>query len=94
MEKLSDLSFHAIGFSPRLANVLEEGLGVVYVADLCRFRAEDLLLLPNFGDKLLQQVRTGLAEIGANLYQDPPVAAPCRKAAKPRRYSADIDAFG
>jgi len=94
MKQLEEMSFHDIGFSPRLANVLEEGLGIIYVADLCKFSAADLLVLPNFANKLLTQVRTGLASVGAHLVSDEEMIASMPVCPVRARYVADDEAFG
>jgi DNA-directed RNA polymerase alpha subunit len=94
-EELEEATFDSIGFPARLTNVLEEGLGVIYVADLCCFTAAELLALPNFGEKLLTQVRDGLAAVGASLaHEDPPSRAPPVRVVKPAGYSHEIEAFG
>lgn len=90
-----EATFDSIGFPARLANVLEEGLGVIYVADLCHFTAAELLALPNFGEKLLAQVRDGLAAVGTSLADEtPPSKLPEARKEPCVTYSRDIEAFG
>ncbi len=56
-------SVHSIGLPVRTANHLE-GIEVFTVADLLAKAPEDLLAIPNFGDKTLREVYNRLHEQG------------------------------
>ena len=90
-----EISIYDIGISTKSANILEAGLGVIYVDDLCKFDAALLLRLPNFGPSLLQQLRDRLNIYGKNLTGDVSVSQTIRQ--RPVRrigFSAEIEAFG
>jgi DNA-directed RNA polymerase alpha subunit len=94
MRITSETTLSCIGLPPRLVNTIEDGLGIVYVVDLCEFTAEDLLTLPSFGEKLLRCVRDRLAECGAHLASERPPPARASSRRKLPQYSRDIEAFG
>ena len=48
----------------RTVNILEEHGGIFTVKDLLASRPEDLLKLPNFGEKTLEEVRRVLQSLG------------------------------
>ena len=48
----------------RTVNILEEHGGIFTVRDLLASRPEDLLKLPNFGEKTLEEVGRVLASLG------------------------------
>lgn len=58
-------SLAQLGLPPRTINTIENRMPHVQtVEDLLQCKREDLLALPNFGDKTLEDIYTRLAEIG------------------------------
>ncbi|MDO5310135.1 MAG: DNA-directed RNA polymerase subunit alpha C-terminal domain-containing protein [Planctomycetia bacterium] len=62
MEKM-EMSLAEIGLSVRTTNCLDEH-GVATVADLLRCSREELLGIPNFGEKTLDEVLNALEKLG------------------------------
>jgi DNA-directed RNA polymerase alpha subunit len=94
MKYNEETTLSCIGLPARLVNTLETSLGIVYVVDLCKFTAEDLLRLPGFGEKLLRHVRDKLATVGAHLSSERLPLVVETKQDKPSTYSPDLEAFG
>jgi DNA-directed RNA polymerase subunit alpha len=63
MEEKLDMSIAEIGLSVRTTNCLEEH-GILTVRDLLQRRPKDLLAIPNFGEKTLEEVYKALEGIG------------------------------
>lgn len=63
LEEKLQMSLAELGLSVRTTNCLDEQ-GVSTVADLLRCRREDLLSIPNFGEKTLEEVFIALEKIG------------------------------
>ena len=57
-----DMSITEIGFSVRTTNCLEER-GIFTVNDLLRCTRDELLSIPNFGEKTLEEVYGCLAKL-------------------------------
>lgn len=62
-KRMLEESVHAIGLPVRTANHLEE-IEVYTVGDLLSKTSEELLAIPNFGDKTLHEVYTQLHKQG------------------------------
>lgn len=60
---LSHISIGELDIPPRTSNALESG-GIFTILDLLMHTQKELLSIPNFGQKSMQQVREALAAIG------------------------------
>ncbi len=58
-----NMSLAELGLSVRTTNCLDEQ-GVSTVEDLLKWRREDLLAIPNFGEKTLEEVLNALQKLG------------------------------
>ena len=65
MEDKLQMSTAQIGLSVRTTNCLEER-GIFSVEDLLNSTRDELLSIPNFGEKTLEEVFGALARIGFN----------------------------
>ena len=63
MEEKLQMSMAEIGLSVRTTNCLDEQ-GISTVADLLRCKRQDLLNIPNFGEKTLEEVFAALEKLG------------------------------
>lgn len=63
LEEKLEMSIAEIGLSVRTTNCLEEH-GILTVEDLLKKRPKDLLAIPNFGEKTLEEVYKALEKIG------------------------------
>ena len=63
MDEKMQLSLAEIGLSVRTTNCLDEQ-GVSTVADVLRCKRSDLLNIPNFGEKTLEEVFDALERLG------------------------------
>jgi hypothetical protein len=64
-----------IGLSVRIANTLEEALHIRNVLELLFYKREELLAVPNVGEKSLEEVYAKLRAVGLLPKQAPPKAA-------------------
>ncbi len=63
MQEKLDLSMAEIGLSVRTTNCLDEQ-GVSTVGELLKCKRSDLLSIPNFGEKTLEEVFNALEKLG------------------------------
>lgn len=63
LEKKLELSTAEMGLPVRTTNCLDEQ-GISTVGDLLRCSREDLLAVPNFGEKTLEEVYKALEKLG------------------------------
>ncbi|MBR4834471.1 MAG: DNA-directed RNA polymerase subunit alpha [Thermoguttaceae bacterium] len=63
MQEKLDMSLAEIGLSVRTTNCLDEQ-GVSTVGELLKCKRADLLSIPNFGEKTLEEVFNALEKIG------------------------------
>ena len=63
LEKKLELSTAELGLSVRTTNCLDEQ-GICTVGDLLACKREDLLTIPNFGEKTLEEVYLALEKLG------------------------------
>lgn len=63
LEEKLDMSIAEIGLSVRTTNCLEEH-GILIVRELLQRHPKDLLAIPNFGEKTLEEVYKALEGIG------------------------------
>lgn len=63
LEEKLRMSMAEIGLSVRTTNCLDEQ-GISTVADLLRCKRQDLLNIPNFGEKTLEEVFAALEKLG------------------------------
>ena len=63
LEEKLEMSIAEIGLSVRTTNCLEDH-GILTVRDLLQRRPKDLLAIPNFGEKTLEEVYKALEGIG------------------------------
>lgn len=63
MQEKLDLSMAEIGLSVRTTNCLDEQ-GISTVGELLRCKRSDLLSIPNFGEKTLEEVFNALEKLG------------------------------
>jgi len=75
MQQRLEMSTAEIGLAVRTTNCLEDR-GIFTVDDLLRCTREDLLSIPNFGDKTLEEVYRALEAIGFHRTSAPRDRAP------------------
>jgi DNA-directed RNA polymerase subunit alpha len=63
MQEKLDLSMAEIGLSVRTTNCLDEQ-GISTVGELLKCKRSDLLSIPNFGEKTLEEVFNALEKLG------------------------------
>lgn len=63
MSKKLEMSTAEIGLSVRTTNCLDEQ-GITTVEDLLRCKRSDLMCIPNFGEKTLEEVYQALEKLG------------------------------
>lgn len=63
LQRKLEMSTAEIGLSVRTTNCLDEQ-GIATVEDLLKCRRADLLSIPNFGEKTLEEVYQALEKIG------------------------------
>lgn len=63
MQEKLDLSMAEIGLSVRTTNCLDEQ-GISTVGELLKCQRSDLLSIPNFGEKTLEEVFNALEKLG------------------------------
>ncbi|MBR4976424.1 MAG: DNA-directed RNA polymerase subunit alpha [Thermoguttaceae bacterium] len=63
MQEILDLSMAEIGLSVRTTNCLDEQ-GISTVGELLKCTRADLLSIPNFGEKTLEEVFNALEKLG------------------------------
>ncbi len=63
MSKKLEMSTAEIGLSVRTTNCLDEQ-GITTVEDLLRCKRSDLMSIPNFGEKTLEEVYQALEKLG------------------------------
>ena len=63
MQEKLDLSMAEIGLSVRTTNCLDEQ-GISTVGELLKCKRADLLSIPNFGEKTLEEVFNALEKLG------------------------------
>lgn len=61
---LLEESLHELGLPVRIINALETGANVFTVKELLRLTPEQVLALPNFGQKTLNTIHEALAKFG------------------------------
>ena len=63
LEKQLDMSTSDLGLSVRTTNCLDEH-GIATVGDLLKCKRDELLAIPNFGEKTLEEVYQALERVG------------------------------
>ena len=63
MQEKLDLSMAEIGLSVRTTNCLDEQ-GISTIGELLKCKRSDLLSIPNFGEKTLEEVFNALEKLG------------------------------
>lgn len=63
LQKRLNLSIVELGLSPRATSCMEE-FGISTIGHLLRYRREELLAIPNFGEKTLSEVYQALTRMG------------------------------